>query len=564
MMNKDQLEFHPQQYDPYEDEIELMDYLKVLWKWKYLIILGTLACAVIAGIVSFNMTKIYSVKTVLAPGVAKVEANGKITYIGSPQEIKTLIETGALEATVLKQVKVPNGENLPRSLSFKTTVPKGSNALEVSYETPHVDLGLQVLTHLNQVLLKRFDGIVKFFNEEYVIQKSAKANESSKVAEKIAKAKNEILTVEAENLSKVSELKAKIGSRKGERATNEAERDRSISVITNEISNKKSEMATNEAKEEGHLSVIENRICNKKSEIKRNNTEEVATTEQKKNEIGSLKAKIVGKKKQVKNLGNRITDVKAEIVRIGKNTELLLKERDKFLTSAKNENNILASIMYTTTIQQNIGYLNSLRSTVNSENHRIFQENVGIENLENNIRNIKVQISNLGKQTKIDNGNLLSDLEDLQAQKTNLNKQTKIDNGKLMADIKALQSQISNAEKQTAYKNETIKSDMEDYESQIKSLVVQMDSKRNSLSAEIAALESQKSYFLEEIKNLEFKKNYVQNIQILQPPKSSLSPVKPKKKLNVLLAGVVGLFLTVFLAFFMEYISRHKNDEINR
>ena len=31
-MNKDQPDFQPQQYDPYEDEIELMDYLKVLWE----------------------------------------------------------------------------------------------------------------------------------------------------------------------------------------------------------------------------------------------------------------------------------------------------------------------------------------------------------------------------------------------------------------------------------------------------------------------------------------------------------------------------------------------------
>jgi len=127
--------------------------------------------------------------------------------------------------------------------------------------------------------------------------------------------------------------------------------------------------------------------------------------------------------------------------------------------------------------------------------------------------------------------------------------------------LKDLRSQISNAEKQTTYKNETIKSDIEDYESQTKSLMAQVDSKRNSLNAEIAALESQKSYILEEIKNLEFKKNYVQNIQILQPPKSSLSPVKPKKKLNVLLASVVGLFLTVFLAFFIEYVSKHRNNE---
>ena len=33
--------------DPYEDEIELMDYLLVKWKWKYLILAGTIVCAVI-------------------------------------------------------------------------------------------------------------------------------------------------------------------------------------------------------------------------------------------------------------------------------------------------------------------------------------------------------------------------------------------------------------------------------------------------------------------------------------------------------------------------------------
>ena len=77
----------------------------------------------------------------------------------------------------------------------------------------------------------------------------------------------------------------------------------------------------------------------------------------------------------------------------------------------------------------------------------------------------------------------------------------------------------------------------------------------------IKDLESQKRLIQEKIANIEFKKNTIQNIQILQLPKSSLSPIKPKKKLNVLLAGVVGLFLTVFLAFFIEYISKHKNSE---
>jgi LPS O-antigen subunit length determinant protein (WzzB/FepE family) len=63
------------------------------------------------------------------------------------------------------------------------------------------------------------------------------------------------------------------------------------------------------------------------------------------------------------------------------------------------------------------------------------------------------------------------------------------------------------------------------------------------------------------IKSLEFKKNSIQNIQIIKPPKPSLSPIKPKTRLNVMLAAVVGLILTVFPAFFVEYISKYKSRE---
>ena len=74
----------------------------------------------------------------------------------------------------------------------------------------------------------------------------------------------------------------------------------------------------------------------------------------------------------------------------------------------------------------------------------------------------------------------------------------------------------------------------------------------------ITDLDGQKKLISEQIANIDFRKNIIQNIQILQHPKSSLNPIKPKKKLNILLAAVIGLFLMVFLAFFIEYVSKHK------
>jgi len=51
----------PSDYDAEQfgyDEIELMDILRTLWKWRYLIIAGTIAVAVIAALYSFLSPKV--------------------------------------------------------------------------------------------------------------------------------------------------------------------------------------------------------------------------------------------------------------------------------------------------------------------------------------------------------------------------------------------------------------------------------------------------------------------------------------------------------------------------
>ena len=49
-----------QRRDQFEDEIELIDYLRVMWKWKWLIIGGTILCIVavtIYGYTRYEYTK---------------------------------------------------------------------------------------------------------------------------------------------------------------------------------------------------------------------------------------------------------------------------------------------------------------------------------------------------------------------------------------------------------------------------------------------------------------------------------------------------------------------------
>jgi uncharacterized protein involved in exopolysaccharide biosynthesis len=66
---------------------------------------------------------------------------------------------------------------------------------------------------------------------------------------------------------------------------------------------------------------------------------------------------------------------------------------------------------------------------------------------------------------------------------------------------------------------------------------------------------------LNEIKNVQFKKNNIQNIQILQPPTNKPFPIKSKTKRNVILSSALGLFVLVFLSFCLEYIRKHNNKE---
>jgi capsular polysaccharide biosynthesis protein len=360
-MEKNQPDIQLKPYDPYEDEIELVDYLKVLWKWKYLILVGTLACALIAGVVSFNMTKIYEAKMVIAPGVLKITENGKRFYIDSLQNIQTMIESGSLTDQLL--ASMDKTVERPRDLVFKVAVPKDLNALQISYNTADRKQGLQILSKLGNLLHKHFRTVVSYYQQEYKMQKD----------------------------------------------------------------------------------------------------EEISELEQLASNISNEKASIKNRELEIKDGIKRLVEVESEIDRIGENTEFLISERNKFLSNKMTDDNVLSALLYSNTIQESIAYLNTIRNTASHIKDGMNYAKLSIENRKNNIKD----------------------------------------------------------------------------------------------------LESQTRLIQEKIANIELKINAVQNIQILQAPKSSLSPVKPKKKQNVLLAGMIGLFLTVFLAFFIEYISRHKDVEEN-
>ena len=95
-----------------------MDLVEIIWKWKYLILIGALLCTAIGVFASLQMTKVYRVSTVIEPGVVHLDSYGRVVRTCKGQELKDLIETGAMNVRVLNELKREEGVDLPEDPGF--------------------------------------------------------------------------------------------------------------------------------------------------------------------------------------------------------------------------------------------------------------------------------------------------------------------------------------------------------------------------------------------------------------------------------------------------------------
>jgi len=62
--------------DKHEHEIELIDYLKIIWKRKWLIIIPTVLCAISAGVISFLLPQKWEIDALIQPSNFLVQTEG--------------------------------------------------------------------------------------------------------------------------------------------------------------------------------------------------------------------------------------------------------------------------------------------------------------------------------------------------------------------------------------------------------------------------------------------------------------------------------------------------------
>jgi uncharacterized protein involved in exopolysaccharide biosynthesis len=185
------------------DEINLMDYLQVIRKRKWLIIIGTLICMVVTGIVSFLLPKIYEAKTYLmvtSPRYQVEFATKEGPRISTPIFEDVSAETFSkmiLNENTAKTVLTKLGLNNPTHEYHEYTVrnilqqvkieyPKNTNLILLKVQDKSKDRAAQIANEWAKTFIERNEEVVSKETRntyDFVIGQLENAKISLKTAE---------------------------------------------------------------------------------------------------------------------------------------------------------------------------------------------------------------------------------------------------------------------------------------------------------------------------------------------------------------------------------------------
>jgi uncharacterized protein involved in exopolysaccharide biosynthesis len=157
-----------------------------VWKWKWLIIGGTLLCILAVAIYGFTrpVIRMYKVSTII-----EIDPKAKLD---SPNKIKSMIEYGIFNQQVLDDLSNLQGTSNPESLAFEVAIPKGLNILDIAYKTPNLDLGRAVLNSLIKQLEQEYSQKARYQFEKKLNEISIHMAGIEALKEKIGLVKDRI------------------------------------------------------------------------------------------------------------------------------------------------------------------------------------------------------------------------------------------------------------------------------------------------------------------------------------------------------------------------------------
>jgi len=220
-----------------QENTELIDYLGVLWKWKLLIVLIAVVCAVTSGVISFVLPKIYQSSAILEVGRVpryRGASREQIEPIEDIESVSEVLESDEMLSKIKEKFDVQTTlGGIRASLDVEPILGKyiGSRLqarlIKITFEDQDLQLTVDVLNTLSDSLieqhLKEYQASIESLDEQIDnSQKKARiisseidlqnsyqkvVHEQIKVAEKaIAETRKELSQLSLKNISPLEVL----------------------------------------------------------------------------------------------------------------------------------------------------------------------------------------------------------------------------------------------------------------------------------------------------------------------------------------------------------------------
>ena len=187
-----------------EQEIELVDYLRVIIKRKWIIVGITIGAIIVAGILTFLSPKTYKISAILEIGqinIGGVSASGKIITFSpeTPIELQEKIQRGTYDNLLKEKSGI---KNLPK---IEISAPKDTNFIVMEVESRNFEEGKKILETLADIIIENHSKLLK--EQKDFIQEEIKKEEFKVSILEKSKSLPELQYLYVEHLSRIDELK---------------------------------------------------------------------------------------------------------------------------------------------------------------------------------------------------------------------------------------------------------------------------------------------------------------------------------------------------------------------
>ena len=140
----------------HENEIELIDYLKIIWKRKWLIIIPTVLCAISAGVISFLLPQKWEIDALIQPSKFIVQTEGgqfEEIVVVDPKQITGQINEAAYNNLIATELNL----DIRKFPKLRAETLQDTNLVRVSLKEEDIEKAKLILHSLFNHLKGQLD-----------------------------------------------------------------------------------------------------------------------------------------------------------------------------------------------------------------------------------------------------------------------------------------------------------------------------------------------------------------------------------------------------------------------